>query len=243
MRAYLRGRPLSRCGQPAARRAATTRVPGVVKLEEMSSSELRRMVERGSRTVVIPFGSVEHQGGHLPLGSDALLADFVGETVAGRLDAVLAPTTRVGYAEQHMSRMGTLSVPRDTLRETATHVAGSLIRHGFRVIALISTHGGNRAALVQAARQLNERHPDVLACAPSGDVGQDPGPHSGAWLTSAMLAIRPDLVDLASVEAGLRDDVNTATAARGADCLERFASSIVQQVQEAVRAKRLGSPH
>jgi creatinine amidohydrolase/Fe(II)-dependent formamide hydrolase-like protein len=61
----------------------------VVKLEEMSSSELRRTVERGSRTAVIPFGSIEHQGGHLPVGSDALLADFVGETVAGRLEPSL----------------------------------------------------------------------------------------------------------------------------------------------------------
>ena len=97
----------------------------------------RRTVERGSRTVVIPFGSVEYQGGHLPLGSDALLADVVGETVAGRLDAVLAPTIRVGYAEQHMSSVGTLSVPADIVRETAFHVADSLIGHGFRVIALI----------------------------------------------------------------------------------------------------------
>ena len=111
----------------------------MVNLEEMSGSELRRTVERGSHTVVIPFGSIEHQGGHLPLGSDALLADFVGKTVAGRLDAVLAPTIRVGYAEQHMSRIGTLSVPADTLGQTAWHVARSLIRHGFRVIALVST--------------------------------------------------------------------------------------------------------
>lgn len=139
----------------------------MVKLEEMSSSELRRTIERGSRTVVIPFGSVEHHGGHLPLGSDALLADFVGETVAGRLDAVLAPTIRVGYAERHMSRLGTLSVPAEVVRETASHVAGSLLRHGFRVIALVSTHGGNRPALEEAARQLNERHRVLLPACPT----------------------------------------------------------------------------
>lgn len=210
----------------------------MVKLEEMSSSQLRRAVERGCRAAVIPFGSVEHQGGHLPLGSDALLADFVGETVAGRLDAVLAPTVRVGYAEQDMSRMGTLSVPADTVGEIASHVACSLIRHGFRIIALLSTHGANRPALEQAARRLNERHPDVIVCAPSGDLGPDPGSHAGAWLTSVMLAIRPELVDLASVEPDLRDEVNTATAAHGTDRLDRFASSIVQQVQDALDRPR-----
>lgn len=208
----------------------------MIKLEELSSWELRRAVERGLRTVVIPFGSIEYQGGHLPLGSDALVADFVGETVAGRLDAVLAPTIRIGYAEQHMSDVGTISVPADTLRETATHVAGSVIRHGFRVIALVSTHGANRPVLEETAREPNERHSDVVACAPNGEFGRDPGSHSGAWLTSVILAIRPDLVDLASVEPGLSDEVTTATAADGARRLERFASSIVQQVQDAAQS-------
>jgi creatinine amidohydrolase len=201
----------------------------------MSSSELRRTLEHGSRTVVVPFGSVEHQGGHLPLGSDALLADFVGAEVARRLGAVLAPTMRVGYAEQHIGRIGTLSISADALRATAADVAGSLIRHGFRVIALISTHGGNQLPLEQAARQLYECHPGVVACAPRGDVGRDPGQHSGAWLTSVMLAIRPDLVDLASAEANLREELDTADAGIGADRLERFASSIVEQVRDAVQ--------
>jgi creatinine amidohydrolase len=208
----------------------------VVKLEEMSSCALRLTLERGSQTVVIPFGSVEHQGAHLPLGSDALLADFLGEMVAARLDAVLAPTIRVGYAEQHSGHIGTLSVPAAILRETASSVAYCLIRHGFRMIVLISAHGGNRPALEKSAVELNARHPGVAVCAPTGDVGQGPGQHSGAWLTSVMLTIRPDLVDLASVEPDLKDEVNSATAANGQDHLERFASSIVHQVQHAVQS-------
>lgn len=208
----------------------------VLKLEEMSSSELRLTLERGSRTVVIPFGSVEHHGGHLPLGSDALLADFVGETVADRLGAVLAPTVRIGHAEQHAMNLGTLSVPADGLRDTASAVACSLIRHGFRVIALVSTHGGNRPALREAARELNARYPEAVACVPEGDVGPDPGRHSGAWLTSVMLAIRPELVDLASVEPDLREEVSSASAADGADHLDRFAASVVQQIRDAARA-------
>ena len=130
----------------------------MVKLEEVSSSELHRAIEGGTRTVVIPFGSVEYHGGHLPLGADALLADVVGGAVADRLDAVLAPTTRIGYAEQHMEGFGTLSVPSETLSQSAFYIARSLIVHGFKVIALISTHGGNQPALVKAARRLNERY-------------------------------------------------------------------------------------
>src|ERR1700739_744006 len=78
----------------------------MMKLEELSSSELRRVVESGVATAVVPFGSVEGHGGHLALGSDALLADGVGEAVAERLGAVLAPTVRVGCAEAHCTGRG-----------------------------------------------------------------------------------------------------------------------------------------
>ena len=207
----------------------------MMKLEELSSSELRRVVESGVATAVVPFGSVEAHGGHLPLGSDALLADFVGQAVAERLDAVLAPTVRVGCAEAHMQGSGTLSVPPETLRDVGLQIARSLITHGFRVIVLLSTHGGNQAVLEEAARQLNEQHPEVLACAPRGDVGPAPGARSGKWLTSVMLAVRPDLVDLESAEADIKDEARAATAERGTDSLERFVTALVRTVRDQAR--------
>jgi creatinine amidohydrolase/Fe(II)-dependent formamide hydrolase-like protein len=211
----------------------------MIKLEDLSSSELRRAIESGLATAVVPFGSVEGHGGHLPLGSDALLADFVGEAVAERLDAVLAPTVRVGCAAAHMQESGTLSMPPDTLRDVSLHVAQSLITHGFRVIVLVSTHGGNQAVLEEVARQLNEQHQEVLACAPRGDVGPAPGARSGKWLTSVMLVVRPDLVDVESADADIKDEARTATAAHGAVSLERFVSAMVETVRHQTR--RLGS--
>lgn len=209
------------------------------KLADLSSFELRRVVESGVATAVVPFGSVEGHGGHLPLGSDALLAVFVGDAVAERLDAVLAPTVKVGCADAHMQGPGTLSVPAETLRDVALHIARSLIRHRFRVIVLLSTHGGNQAVLEEAARQLNELHPEVLACAPRGDVGPAPGARSGQWLTSVMLVVRPDLVDVESADADIKAEARTATAERGADNLERFVSAIVETVRD--QARPLGS--
>jgi creatinine amidohydrolase len=206
-----------------------------MKLEELTSSQLRRVVESGVATAVVPFGSIEGHGGHLPLGSDAVLADYVGAAVAERLGAVLAPTVRVGCAEAHMQGSGTLSVPPETLGDVALHVAQSLIRHGFRVIVLVSTHAGNRAALENAARQLNEQHPETVACAPRGDVGPAPGAHSGKWLTSVMLVVRPDLVDVESADADVADEARTATAERGADLLERYVSAMVATVRDQAR--------
>jgi len=204
----------------------------MVRLEELSSDELLEVIEGGTTTVVVPFGSIESHSGHLPLGSDAMLADHVGEEVARRLNAVLAPTVRVGCAAAHMNAVGTLSISPEALRETALDIGRSLYAHGFRVIALISTHGGSQAPLDEAASRLREQYPDAAACVPRGDVGSDPGGHSGRWLTSVMLVVRPELVN---VEAARADDVRSATAAQGAENLGSFISSIVRAASSEER--------
>lgn len=215
------------------RRSSRAYGGGMLVLEELTSRELELVLERGTTTAVIPFGSVEHQGRHLPLGSDALLADVVGEAVADRLDAVLAPTLRVGSADQHVSGKGTLTVPPETLREVALHIARSLIAQGFRILVLLSTHAGNRGALEQAAQELHREHPDIEVCVPQGDVGADPGTHSGRWITSVMLLLRPDLVDVKSAHDDIKDEALAATPQTGEKNLERFISSIVQAVPNA----------
>jgi creatinine amidohydrolase len=206
----------------------------MTQLEELTSPDLARLVQRGVTMAVIPFGSVEYQERHLPLGADALLADAVGRAVADRLNAVVAPTVRVGCADEHMHGAGTLSVPAETLGDVATHIAHSLIAHGFRVLVLVSIHGGNRAAIEEAVRDLQARHRDVVVCAPRGEVGPAPGRHSGKWLTSVMLWLRPDLVHVGAASEELEGELREASAEIGAANLERFIASILQQVREAV---------
>ncbi len=178
----------------------------------------------------------------MPLGSDALLADVVGVSVADRLSAVLAPTGRVGSAAQHAGGRGTLTVPTETLREVALNIADSLISHGFRVLVLLSTHGGNRVALEQAAEELHRQYRDIEVCVPRGDVGAEPGTHSGRWLTSVMLSLRPDLVDVNSAHEDMKAELLTATPQAGQNNLERFVSSIVRAVPEAARGTRGSLP-
>jgi creatinine amidohydrolase len=98
------------------------------ELERLTAPALRGLIEGGMTTVIVPFGSVEHQGGHLPVGADALLGDLVGREVAVRLDAMLAPTVRIGCAEQHLDAFGTLSVSEVTLTDAAVEIAASLAK-------------------------------------------------------------------------------------------------------------------
>jgi creatinine amidohydrolase len=209
----------------------------VYELETLRAPELRRLIDGGVSVAVVPFGSMEHHSGHLAIGADAVLADAVGRDVARRLGAMLAPTVRVGCAEQHVHLTGTITLRASTLTELAIEQAESLARHGFGLIVLVSTHGGNRAALDAAVTRLNAALDGTVACAPQGDLGPRPGAHSGEWLTSVMLALRPDLVELDLASAELTTELREADAERGARHIQRFVSSIVQAVRAIGQAR------
>jgi creatinine amidohydrolase len=199
-----------------------------VELEALSATALADLVDGGVTTVVVPFGSVEYHGGHLPLGADALVADAIGREVASRSGAVLAPTVRIGASSAHVNLPGTLSLSAETLSAVAFDLSLSLARAGFAFIALVSTHGENRAALDAAVLDLSKT--GTVACAPPGDVGPAPGSYSGEWLISVMLASHPELVNLRVVSEELRSEADIASAERGREHTERFVVSCVEAV-------------
>lgn len=211
----------------------------VHRLESLNGVALRELIDGGVVTVIVPFGSIEHHSEHLPVGADSVVADAVGREVAERLDAVLAPTLAVGCAEGHEGLLGTLTLRAETLTAVAVELAQSLVGQGFRVVVLLSTHGGNRGALDAATAALGRSLLSALVCAPRGDVGPSPGRHSGAWLTSVMLALRPDLVDLDRADPNLRTELQTANPTRGHEALERFIASIVAEVRSAITSTPL----
>lgn len=204
---------------------------GVHELERLTARQLQQLINGGISTAVVPFGSVEYHGGHLPLGADAILADAVGAEVARRLGAVLAPTVRVGCSDRHSHLLGTLALRPETLTMLATQHARALARHGFTLIVLLSAHGGNQRALDAAVAELGASLPGTVVCAPRGDVGPSPGTYSGAWLTSVMLALRPDLVELAHASPDLASELETASATQGQAHIERFTASVVASVR------------
>jgi creatinine amidohydrolase len=202
-------------------------------LEELTAPALRRLLDAGVLTAVVPFGSIEYHGAHLTIGADAVVADAVGRGVARELDAVLAPTVRVGDATQHASLTGTMTLRADTLSDVAVQLSEGLIRQGVRLVVLASTHGGNRRALDTAIARLRATASDAIVCAPPGDVGPRPGAHSGEWLTSVMLALRPDLVELEHAGSELAFELRAVSPERGARHIERFVASIVAGARAA----------
>ncbi len=192
------------------------------RLEEMTWPEVRREIAAGRDTVVVPFGAVEQHGPHLPLGTDAIFGDEVGQLVADRLGAFLAPTVRVGCSSHHLTFAGTMSLEEETFYQVVGDIVRALARHGFRRLVLLPTHGGNFRPLGEAVRRIGSvegarviTFPDVsflmAAILPvASSLGVTPaegGVHAGEWETSMMLALRPELVKMDEAEPGYTGDL------------------------------------
>lgn len=200
---------------------------GGILLAEMTSAQVRAEVGRGRSTVVVPFGAVEQHGPHLPLDTDAVLADHLGPLLAERLGALCAPTMRIGCSQHHLAFAGTLSLRAQTLQMIVHDLVDSLARHGFRRVVLLATHGGNEGPLAEAGEV--SRRQGVTVVVPSLRVALDgllavarargvspgeAGGHAGQLETSLMLALAPDLVrPVAMTEPGYTGPLDDAAAA------------------------------
>jgi creatinine amidohydrolase len=177
----------------------------------MTWAAVKEEIQNGRDTVIVPFGSTEQHGRHLPLSTDSVLGDEIGLRLAGRLGAFLAPTVRFGCSKHHLAFPGTISLREDTFQRLAIDVVESLSDHGFRKIVLLPTHGGNFSPLAAAVKKLKppegvnilaftDLHGLINAAINSSKAfGVDAvksGAHSGEWETSLMLALRPNLVNM-----------------------------------------------
>jgi creatinine amidohydrolase/Fe(II)-dependent formamide hydrolase-like protein len=178
----------------------------------MTSAQVRAELGRGRSTVVVPFGAVEQHGPHLPLDTDAVLADRLGPLLAERLHALCAPTIRIGCSQHHLAFAGTLSLRPQTLQMIVHDLVDSLVRHGFRRVVLLATHGGNEPPLQEAGAASRRDGVKVVVPSLRAAVGAllgvarargvppgEAGGHAGELETSLMLALAPDLVRRAAM--------------------------------------------
>jgi creatinine amidohydrolase len=126
-------------------------------LLELTQPEAEGMLRR-SATVVIPCGSVEQHGPHLPFGTDIYAAESIAWRLAEELDALVAPIGPLGVTPIHMPFAGTITLRPGTFSALVEDVCESLIQHGARRFVLVNWHEGNAAAINQAASTVQGRH-------------------------------------------------------------------------------------
>jgi creatinine amidohydrolase len=148
--------------------------------------------------LLIPLGSTEQHGPHLPVTTDTDIASAIVEAAAGRDPGlVVAPAVAYGSSGEHRDFPGTLSIGQDATALLLLELGRSAAVH-FAHTVVVSAHGGNAVPLARTMHRLaDEGHP-VSAWSPpwSGDL------HAGRTETSLMLAIAPERVRLDRAEAG-----------------------------------------
>lgn len=151
-------------------------------------------------TVLVPVGSLEQHGPHLPLDTDAVIATAVAEAAAALLgDGVqVAPVVAFGSSGEHQGFPGTVSIGADALRLVLVELVRSLATWAARVV-FVNAHGGNSIALSAAVTQLRDEGHDVgwVPCS-TGAVDA----HAGFTETALMLHLRPRSVRRRRAEAG-----------------------------------------
>lgn len=151
------------------------------------------------RVLLIPVGSCEQHGPHLPLDTDTRIALAVAEAVAAqRPDVVVAPAVAYGASGEHQSFPGTLSIGAEALRTVLVELGRSAFPaptsthpRPFRAAVFVNGHGGNVDAVRAAVGVLAAEDRPVTAWSPTIPGGDA---HAGRTETSLLLAIAPDVV-------------------------------------------------
>jgi creatinine amidohydrolase/Fe(II)-dependent formamide hydrolase-like protein len=156
---------------------------------------------------LLPVGSIEQHGPHLPLDTDAFDAGYLALKVAEVCSPpkpLVLPLIPYGVSYHHEDFSGTISISPDTLAQMVYEIGMSAARQGVTKIVIINGHGGNSPALHFAAQMIN-RDAHIFTCVDTGEssdtdieaMAETPNDvHAGEIETSTTLAVRPGLVRL-----------------------------------------------
>lgn len=177
----------------------------------MSDPELRAAAKKSKR-VIVPVGSMEQHGQHLPVSTDSLIAEHVAKKVAPLVDAIVMPAVTYGVSFEH-DPLFNASVQGATLASIVADICASLAKYGFSKIVVLNGHHGN----IDALQSLQDHIPDRASIhvlhywrSMKAELG-----HAGEAETSLVLAIAPELVDMKKAVPGTKKPKKTALGKPG----------------------------
>ncbi|MCM2359430.1 MAG: creatininase family protein [Geobacteraceae bacterium] len=174
-------------------------------LEEMTMGEFEEGLQR-NRSVLIPFGSVEEHGYHLPLSTDTIQACEVARKAARLVPLFVAPPVHYGNCRSTACHPGTISITTDTLKRLLKDIVRSCRLQGLRNFIILTGHAGgaHRMALQDAGEELIAEFAeirmavvteyDLASRAASGIVETEGDSHAGEIETSRIMHSHPHLV-------------------------------------------------
>src|ERR1700731_2502500 len=117
---------------------------------ELTQPEIAEQLKKNP-LVILPAGSVEQHGPHLPTGTDIFAANVISHAVAEHMDGLVLPGGPLGVTPMHMPYEGTISLSPDTYMRLVTETCASTAKHGAKYLLILNWHEGNIAPLAIAA--------------------------------------------------------------------------------------------
>ncbi|MFH0862258.1 MAG: creatininase family protein [Candidatus Altiarchaeota archaeon] len=182
---------------------------------------------------LVPIGSFEQHGPHLPFETDTMIAEAVAKEAAAQIGAKLGESIKVGLSPEHMDFPGTKTLTEEEFKD-------AVLKAGGPNVVFVNGHGGNNRCL----RELGVRHMNLTTIFKPYD-------HAGEIETSIMMHLRPDLVRQENIRkheftwpkrdgwrmkdhsiSGILGDPTQATLEKGRRYLMKLVDETVKQVQE-----------
>ena len=127
------------------------------RFDELTNPEIEAALARRP-LAIIPLGSIEQHGSHLPTGTDTFAALAIAEGVAERLDGLVVLGLPLGVTPIHMGFPGTISLSAATFEAVLYEAVGALAGHGVRQVAFVNWHEGNIPSIGSVASRLTQAH-------------------------------------------------------------------------------------
>ena len=182
-------------------------------LARMNYLEVEEYLKK-SDTIVIPIGSLENHGKHMPLGTDAFIPDKIAELLNERSDLLIAPTINYGATDSLMGFPGTISIGTEGLIQLLRVICDQFYRYGFHHFIILNGHGGNRAAIQDVGYHLYRKGAYLAMLnwwIMAGELNPEwAGGHGGGEETAAVMAVDPTLIKQEYMELpdGVRNDIS-----------------------------------
>lgn len=220
---------------------------------EQISNALPDMVHK---VVVLPIGSLEQHGHHLPLLTDSLIGEEIARLAQLELgdEVLFLPMIWTGASDHHLGFPGVVSISNDTYTQLIKDILESLITHGFRRILLLNSHGGNSGPAGNAIYQTQLKHRDLpglwltlaswftLASPQIARIRstmQKHVTHACELETSMILYLRPDLVKM---DAAKGANLSFSSAFWSADSSSPSRITVARSFDQITRTGALGHP-
>ena len=202
---------------------------------------------------LVPVGSTEQHGPHLPESTDHLIAESFAREAADRADYLCTPTITVGVSTHHRQFHGTMWADAPAFRDYVESITRNLTEHGIDRVVFVNAHGSNVDPLREVGRRLrddealyaiewmwNDSVPDLV-----DECFEHPGPHGGPKETALVQHLAPDLVhDDRLVDArdgGVVDVTTNDTVVNGArtyyDAIDNTPNGVLGDQTDATAEK------